>query len=74
MTNSADPDQLASSEANDLDLHCLQRQGISGISKTRANKHFSFFFTKTCCGYSLGHLAKVFLLSIHNMCFHREIR
>ena len=26
MTNSADPDQLAS----DLDLHCLQRQGISG--------------------------------------------
>ena len=26
MTNSADPDQLASSE-----LHCLQRQGISGL-------------------------------------------
>ena len=30
MTNSADPDQLAS-----LDLHCLQRQGISGFSRTR---------------------------------------
>ena len=28
MTNSADPDQLASSEANS-DLHCLLRQGIS---------------------------------------------
>ena len=27
MANSADPDQLAS----DLDLHCLQRQGISGV-------------------------------------------
>ena len=27
MVNSADPDQLASSEATDLDLHCLQRQG-----------------------------------------------
>ena len=24
MTNSADPDKLASSEASDLDLHCLQ--------------------------------------------------
>ena len=27
MTNSADPDQLASEEV-DLVLHCLQRQGI----------------------------------------------
>ena len=37
MTNSVDPDQLASSEANltDLDLHCLQRQGISRFSRTR---------------------------------------
>ena len=31
MTNSVDPDQLAS----DLDLHCLQRQDISGFSRTR---------------------------------------
>ena len=31
MTNSADPDQLASEEPTDLDLHCLQRQGISGL-------------------------------------------
>ena len=38
MVNSVDPDQLASSEAKkptDLDLHCLQRQGISGFSRTR---------------------------------------
>ena len=28
MTNSADPDP-------DLDLHCLQKQGISGFSRTR---------------------------------------
>ena len=34
MTNSADPDQLAS-KPTDLDLHCLQRQGISGFSRTR---------------------------------------
>ena len=30
MANSADPYQ-----ANCLDLHCLQRQGISGFSRTR---------------------------------------
>ena len=32
MSNSADPDQLASSKPTDLDLHCLQRQGISGLA------------------------------------------
>ena len=38
MANSADPDQLASSEKpTDLDLHCLQRQDISGFSRTRVN-------------------------------------
>ena len=30
MTNSADPDPLASSYATDLDLHCLQRPGHIG--------------------------------------------
>ena len=34
MANSADPDQLAS-KPTDLDLHCLERQGISGASRTR---------------------------------------
>ena len=33
MANSAAPDQLAS----DRDLHCLQRQGISGFNGTRVN-------------------------------------
>ena len=36
MTNSADPDQLASSEANseiDLDLHCLLRQGMTCLAR-----------------------------------------
>ena len=43
MANSADPDQLASliswllQKPADLDLHCLQRQGISGFSRTRVN-------------------------------------
>ena len=35
MTNSADPDQLTSKKPTDLDLHCLHRQGISGLSRTR---------------------------------------
>ena len=33
MANSADPDQ----KPTDLDLHCLQRQGTSGFSRTRIN-------------------------------------
>ena len=36
MANSADPDQLDCS--TDLDLHCLQRQDISGFSRTRVKK------------------------------------
>ena len=35
MANSADADQLASKKPTDLDLHCLERQGISGFSMTR---------------------------------------
>ena len=42
MANSADPDQLASEEANDLDLHCLQRQGLSGFSRTRVKVYALF--------------------------------
>ena len=38
MANRADPDQLASEEATDLDLHCLQRQGISRFSMTRVKR------------------------------------
>ena len=38
MANSADSDQLAT----DLDLHCLQRQGIFGFSRTRVKKTFIF--------------------------------
>ena len=34
---SADPDQLLK-KPSDLALHCLQRQGISGISMMRVNK------------------------------------
>ena len=38
MANSADPDQLASLKPTDMDLHCLQMQGISGFSRTRVNQ------------------------------------
>ena len=33
MANSAAPDQLASEKPTDLDLHCLQRQGIWGSAE-----------------------------------------
>ena len=35
MKNSADPHQMASSEATDLDLHSLQSQGIYVFSRAR---------------------------------------
>ena len=53
MANSADPDQWASSEATDLDLHCLLRQGMScsareelilKIAITTAAEHMLIFF------------------------------
>ena len=40
MANSADPDQLASEKPTVVDLNCLQRQGISGFSRTRVNVKF----------------------------------
>ena len=40
MANSEDPDQLASSDPTDLDLHYLQRQGVVGFGRTRVKvKH-----------------------------------
>ena len=50
MANSEDPDQLASKKPTDLDLHCLQRQGISGSSRTRVNPKYkcSFNHGRTC--------------------------
>ena len=35
MTNSADPDQLASQKPTDLDLHCLLRRGTSCSARER---------------------------------------
>ena len=58
MANSVDPDQLASK--TDLDLHCLQRQGISGFSITKINPALSWeneSFFHHCADYvciSLG--------------------
>ena len=42
----SDSDQLASQKSSDLDLHCLQRQGISGFSRTRVNLYPGL------CGFS----------------------
>ena len=40
MADSADPDQ----KPTDLDLHCLQRQGISGFSMTRGKSSLGIFY------------------------------
>ena len=53
MTNSADPEK-----PTDLDLHCLQRQCISGFSRTRLKKAKSIMDTQSA---SLIHRYIVFL-------------
>ena len=45
MVNSADPDQLAE-KPTDLDLYCLQMQGISGFSRTRVNNTLYFLILR----------------------------
>ena len=65
MTNSADPDQLASEiswllkKPTDLDLHCLLRQGMScsareGLIDLFMNTGFVVVFqvSRTICMYS----------------------
>ena len=60
MTNSVDPDQLASEEA-DLDLHCLQRQGISRLSRTRVNR-INLFQCSAASNLGLHYLLRLLLL------------
>ena len=43
MANSADLDQWLLQKTTDLDLQCLQRQGISGFSRTRVRHPFVVF-------------------------------
>ena len=50
MANSADPDQLASSEANWSGSTLFAKQGISGFSRTRVKL---ILHETICCGYSL---------------------
>ena len=54
MINSADPDQ----KPTDLDLHCLQKQDISGFSRTLVNYmlldflfNIIFVVQRTCLKY-----------------------
>ena len=59
MANSADPDQ----RPTDLDLHCLQRQGISRFSRTRVNaghRKTSVFTVITLKLSNLGKILKYF--------------
>ena len=52
MANSADPDQLAFQKPTDLDLHCLQRQGISGFSRTKVKVRVWVSLCRNICIFS----------------------
>ena len=55
MKNSTDQDQLASKEKpTDLDLHCLKRQDISGVSRTRVNPSISTDQYRDTCANSVA--------------------
>ena len=60
MANSAEPDQLASSEPTDLDLHCLQRQGIYSSAGQ------GLIFTALCANSADDKLVVFFLFSPEN--------
>ena len=77
MTNSAEPDQ----KPTDLDLHCLQMQGISPFSRTRVNvylfktrnaENFSMYLVLTQtifeCGNSFPYYSSTELKLARNIC------
>ena len=71
MANSADPDQLA--KPTDLDLHCLQRQGISGFSRTRIYKSSDVYCIITvtfyifCLHSTIHYLLVIFFSSLQKL-------
>ena len=60
MANSADPDQLASSEANWSESTLFAKQDISGFSRTRVNYFFLLLHKNICCVYPLEDLFEAF--------------
>ena len=73
MKNSEEPEQLASEwlfqKPTDLGLHCLQRQGMSGVSRTRVKHTCSKVLNpkNETCGYSL----EVPYPGAYNVCTHK---
>ena len=55
MTNSADPDQLASlQKPTDLDLHCLLRQGMMCSAREGLTVLFSSYQVEKDCSFQQG--------------------
>ena len=52
--SAAAPDHWLHQKPTDLDLHCLQRPGKSGISKTRVKQQHSDKFPKDVVLYTLS--------------------
>ena len=57
MANSADPDQLVQ-KPTDLDIHCLDRQDISGSSRTRVKDVMKLH--RNCYGGVFGDKSRIF--------------
>ena len=59
MANNVNPDETALDEPSDLDLHCLHRY---------------LFWSARLKGLCTSLRDEALLMSIHNICFHGEIR
>ena len=58
----------------DLDLHCLQRQDISMLSRTRVNDAYAMLFF--ICFFSLIFFTKAYVIgtkNTYNICFYKEV-
>ena len=69
MAYSADLDQLAS---EDLDLHCLQRQGISGFSRTGINILINIMHTQSSIPFFKAHVCGQTICGHTKVLFHKK--
>ena len=68
MANSADQISWFLQKPTDLDLYCLQRQGISGFSRTKVNFSMKTYIVDS----HWNHITVVIPVRIHNINFHGE--
>ena len=72
MANSVDPDQLASLKPTDLYLHCLQRQDISGFSRTRVKGRMQSCKLQCCHMKNLNETETTIFVLVCVWCFQGQ--